>query len=124
MTDAEWKMWHILRDVKWPGVHFRRQVKIGPFYADFLSHAYRLIIEVDGCQHYEDERAAEDKRRTAWLEREGFRVIRFGNTDVLRNSPGVFDAVVDVLKGITPTPRPRRAPSPQGGGSDHQPGST
>jgi very-short-patch-repair endonuclease len=117
MTDAEWKMWHILRDIDWPGAHFRRQAKIGPFYADFLSHSYKLIIEVDGAQHYEDDAAAIDERRTRFLNREGFKVIRFGNIDVLKNSAGVFDAITDVLKHTIPTPRLRRVPSPQGGGS-------
>jgi very-short-patch-repair endonuclease len=117
MTDAEWKMWHILRDIDWPGAHFRRQVKIGAYYADFLSHSYHIIVEVDGSQHYEDAAMLYDKRRTRFLEREGFQVIRFGNTDVLRHSEGVYDAIVDVLKNTTPIRR-FAPPSPHGGGSE------
>jgi very-short-patch-repair endonuclease len=99
-------MWWILRDLKWPEAHFRRQVKIGPFFADFLSHHFKLVIEVDGSQHFELEGLARDERRTAFLNREGFRVVRFGNHDVLSNSSGVTDRLIDVLTSLTPTPSP------------------
>ena len=114
MTNAEKKMWHILRDMDWPQAHFRRQVKIGAYFADFLSHKFKLIIEVDGSQHAEDVGLQRDAQRTAFLNAEGFEVIRFFNIDVLKNSSGVFEAIEAKLRALTPTPNP----SPQGGGAD------
>ena len=105
-TDAERKMWFILRDLDWPKAHFRRQVKIGQYFADFLSHHFKLIIEVDGSQHFEPDGLARDVVRTAFLGAEGFSVIRFGNNDVLGNPAGVADKVIDVLSSLTPTPTP------------------
>jgi very-short-patch-repair endonuclease len=116
-TEAERKMWWILRDLKWPKAHFRRQAQIGPFFADFISHHFKLVIEVDGSQHFEPEGLARDARRTAFLKREGFRVIRFDNRDVLTNSAGVTDRMIYVLNVLDPT-RPRNAanPPPEGEG--------
>jgi very-short-patch-repair endonuclease len=117
MTDAEWKMRHVLRDMDWPQAHFRRQVKIGTYFADFLSHAFKLVIEVDGLQHAEAAGLRSDARRTAYLESQGYRVLRFANAEVLKNPAGVHDAIVEFLQKLSPTPRLRRVPSPQGGGS-------
>ncbi len=114
MTDAGRKMWHILRDLDWPHAHFRRQVKIGPYFADFLSHKFKLVIEVDGSHHAERAGVARDNRRTALLHREGFDVIRFFNIDVLQNAAGLHDAIEAKLRAMTPTPNP----SPQGGGAE------
>ena len=114
MTGAEKKMWHILRDMKWPSTHFRRQVKIGPYYADFLSHSFKLIIEVDGSQHFEEPALAYDAIRSKFLNAEGYLVLRFDNADVLRNSSGVHDAIAEALNERAPTPNP----SPQGGGAN------
>jgi very-short-patch-repair endonuclease len=118
MTDAEWKMWFILRDMNWPGAHFRRQARIGPYYADFLSHAFKTIIEVDGSQHGEVTGSSHDTIRDAFLRKEGFSILRFWNLDVLKNPSGIHDAVAAHLSSLTPTPRLRRVPSPQGGGSN------
>ncbi len=117
MTDAEWKMWFVLRDMNWPSAHFRRQVQIGPYYADFLSHSYKTIIEVDGSQHSGDRGREHDRVRDSFLRNLGFAVLRFQNIDVLKNSQGVHDEIAAHLARLTPTPRLRRAPSPQGGGS-------
>jgi very-short-patch-repair endonuclease len=76
---------------------------------DFASHDARLIIEVDGGQHAEMLDA--DARRTAFLEAEGYRVLRFWNNDVLGNIDGVLEVI---QRAITTTPTPN--PSPQGGG--------
>ena len=70
-----------------PAEKFRRQSPVGPFIADFLCFRHRLIIEVDGGQH--DAQADRDARRTAFLESEGYRVLRFWNNDVLANIDGV-----------------------------------
>jgi very-short-patch-repair endonuclease len=105
-TDAERKMWFIPRDLDWPKAHFRRQVKIGQYFADFLSHHFKMVIEVDGSQHFEPDGLARDKARTAFLGAEGFSVIRFGNNDVLGNPAGVADKIIDILSSLTPTPTP------------------
>jgi very-short-patch-repair endonuclease len=89
-TDAEKRMWLALRE-KIPGTKFRRQVPIGPYYADFLCFSAKLVIEVDGGQHGEAQDY--DTRRTAFLEAKGLRVIRFWNNDVLGNAEGVMTQI-------------------------------
>lgn len=89
--------------------HFRRQVRIGPYIADFVSHSLKLIIEVDGGQHAANVET--DRRRTQRLEADGYRVLRYWNNDVMQNIDGVLD---DIRRVATTTPTPD--PSPQGGG--------
>ena len=91
MTDAERALWRQVRARGLDGYKFRRQAQIGPFIVDFLCMEKRLIVELDGGQH--DEQAEKDRRRTAWLEREGYRVLRFWNPDALRNMEGVLESV-------------------------------
>jgi very-short-patch-repair endonuclease len=109
-TEAEKKLWRYLRNrLAKTGTHFRRQVQIGRYIADFASHQAKLIIEVDGGQH--DERAASDAKRTRLFEANGYRVLRYWNNDVLSNVDGVLE---DIQRALTSTPTPD--PSPQGGG--------
>ncbi len=89
--------------------HFRRQVHIGPYIADFACHASKLIVEVDGGQHADN--VAEDQQRTLRFEADGYRVLRYWNNDVLANVDGVL---ADIQRAMTVTPTPD--PSPQGGG--------
>ena len=110
-TDAERKLWRSLRLLKKQGHHFRRQVPIDGIIVDFACYSSRLVIEVDGGQHNEDEARAADNRRDAMLAANDFRVLRFWNNDVLANTSGVMEVVVASL-ALTPTPNP----SPQGGG--------
>ena len=100
MTDAERKLWLALRDRRFADVKFRRQVPLGPFIADFICFDARLVIEVDGGQHADSVR---DVRRVAWFERNGFRVLRFWNNDVLLNTEGAT-AILDALAPVTPEP--------------------
>ncbi|WP_249258616.1 MULTISPECIES: endonuclease domain-containing protein [Sphingobium] len=95
-TDAEKRLWAQLRDGL-PAAKFRRQVPIGPYFADFASHAGRLIVEIDGGQHEE----ATDAARTAFLQGEGYQVIRFWNHDVMQNVEGVLAAIA---AAFTPHP--------------------
>jgi len=83
--------------LKAAGFHFRRQAPLGPYIADFACHAARLVIEVDGGQHAEDGGVERDMRRTAWLEGQGYRVLRFWNSDVLGNVDGVMTVVRETL---------------------------
>ena len=94
MTDAERVLWRALRET-FPAAHWRKQVPLGPYFADFASHSAKLIVEVDGGQHA--TATAYDARRTAFLVAEGFRVVRFWNNDVLRNIGGVLEAIAQAF---------------------------
>lgn len=89
-TEAERALWRVLRTRKADGFHFRRQVPFGRYVADFACHGAKLAVEVDGGQHGTADNAAADAERTRWLEGEGYRVLRFWNTDVLGNIEGVM----------------------------------
>ena len=93
-TPAEKKLWLLLRRPPFAAAKFRRQVPIGPYVADFLSFSARLVIEADGSQHGADSR---DSRRDAWFGRQGWRVLRFPNPDVLNNTDGVATAITLAL---------------------------
>lgn len=99
-TDAERLLWFHLRDRRL-GVKFRRQQPVGPFIVDFLSLEAMLIVELDGSQHDDDIDAA----RTRFLERRGYRVLRFWNHDVLVRTESVLDVILASV-ALTPTPLP------------------
>jgi len=94
MTDAERGLWRALRE-SLPFYHWRKQVPLGPYFADFASHSAKLIIEVDGGQHATE--TAYDAKRTAFLHGQGFRVLRFWNNDILSNIDGVLRMVAQAL---------------------------
>ena len=101
-TDAERKLGSILRNRQLAGYKFRRQVPIGNYIVDFVCFEAHLIVEVDGGQHGEQQ--AYDRQRTAWLEGQGFRVLRFWNTEVLGNVEGVKEVIVRACEGGAPSP--------------------
>jgi very-short-patch-repair endonuclease len=111
-TEPEQKLWWHLRH-RFPiaATHFRRQVPIGPYIADFCCLKAKLIVEVDGNQHGFDEGLSKDAKRTAYLVSQGFSVLRFSNREVMTEMNGVLEAIYSHLSS-TPTPHP----SPQGGG--------
>ena len=86
-TDAERKLWFLLRDRRLDGIKFRRQVPFGPYILDFVCFERGLVVEVDGGQHAESE---SDVKRDAYLRAEGFRTVRYWNTDVLKNPDGIL----------------------------------
>src|SRR5690606_2491925 len=90
-TDAETRLWRLLRDRRIQGMKFRRQHPIPPYVVDFYCHDARLIIEVDGGQHAGDY--LRDQARTAFLEAKGFRVIRFWNNQVLTETEAVLGEI-------------------------------
>jgi very-short-patch-repair endonuclease len=98
-TDPEMRLWRHLRRSPLLGSHFRRQVPIGPYVADFACMAARLIIEVDGSQHGDTAIKARDDSRTRWLEREGYRVLRFWNNELSENIKGVLEAIHAAVYG-------------------------
>jgi very-short-patch-repair endonuclease len=75
------------------GLHFRRQHPIGSYIVDFACVRAGVVVEIDGSQHGEPDAAAHDAQRTAYLNRHGFRVLRFWNADVLRNGVEVAETV-------------------------------
>lgn len=101
-TDAESALWTNLKAKQMEEYKFRRQEPIGSYIVDFVCHAKRIVIEVDGGQHsIEKER---DGERDQWLRGQGYSVLRFWNNEVLRNIEGVLEVVRDRLKHPPPTP--------------------
>jgi very-short-patch-repair endonuclease len=94
-TDAERRMWSALRDRRLAKYKFRRQHPIGPFIVDFACTRHSLVIEIDGGQHAE---SVTEKRRTAFLQRQDWQVIRFWSNDVLSNTTGVIDTILQILQ--------------------------
>ena len=102
-TDAERRLWSHLRNRQLDGHKFRRQVPLGPYIADFACLSERLIVEVDGGQHA--WQATTDAARTPWLEAEGYRVLRFWNSEVLGNLEGVLQTIRHTLPPTPTLPR-------------------
>src|SRR5436190_17443836 len=112
-TDAERKLWWLLRSLKPRGMHFRRQAPIGIYIADFVWYSGKLVIELDGSQHAE-ARKAYDEQRTQWLESQGYRVLRFWNNDVLKTPRSVGEAILAATQAHEASPQPPTPnPSPQ-----------
>ena len=111
MTDAERKLWCAIRANRRCGVQFRRQVPLGPYILDFASHSVRIVIEVDGGQHFTHQGLAPDAKRDEWLTSQGYQVMRFTNIEVLNNLEGVLSQLTEAISASTPLPDP----PPQGG---------
>jgi very-short-patch-repair endonuclease len=98
MTRSERILWFVLRGKRLEGYKFYRQVPIGPYIADFVNHRHRLIIEVDGATHGEAHEIAHDAQRSAYLERQGYRVLRVMNVDVYQALDGVVEIILAALR--------------------------
>jgi very-short-patch-repair endonuclease len=94
-----------LRKLKAFGFHFRRQAPIGHYIVDFASLGARIVIEVDGGQHALHEGLRSDRERDAFLRSQGFRILRFWNSDVDQNLNGVMEGIFAALKAPTPVLR-------------------
>jgi len=105
MTEAERIIWDNVRAHRFQGAGFRRQTPIGPYVVDFVCHAAKLIVELDGGQHFEAEDVVRDARRDSYLATQGYRVLRFNNLDVMTNKSGVLDTIAAAL-GKSPLPNP------------------
>jgi very-short-patch-repair endonuclease len=103
-TPAERRLWSMFRDRRMPAAKFRRQHVVAPYIVDFVCIERLLIIEADGGQHAESD---SDRRRDAYLERLGFRILRFWNNDVRDNPSGVFEMIYAALH----TPHPPKPPA-------------
>ncbi len=107
-TEAERMLWEKLRDRRLSGFKFRRQHRIGPYFADFVCTEARLVVELDGSQHLD---ALEyDASRTRFLNDEGYRVFRIWNHDVLLRLTEVLDEILRLLR--TPHPASLREAVP------------
>jgi very-short-patch-repair endonuclease len=95
-TEAEAKLWSRLRTIETKGTHFRRQHAIGPYIVDFCTVRPKLVIEVDGSQHLEQEEY--DCERTEFLESRGYLVLRFWNNEVLSDVDMVVGVILEKLE--------------------------
>ena len=110
-TDAELRLWRLLRDRRLNGIKFRRQVPVGPYIVDFLCVGAKLIVEADGSQHAESLR---DKARDAYLESQGWKVLRFWNNEVLQNREGVLETILAHASDPHPALRATFSPGRRG----------
>lgn len=110
-TSAEQRLWRALRS-KLPQYKWRRQMPVGPYFADFACFAEKLIIELDGGQHAESQ--GYDSSRSMFLEAQGFRVMRFWNNDALSNADGVLETIADALTSSPSQPLAGPLPLPMG----------
>lgn len=102
-TDVEHLLWSRLRAGRFEGMKFRRQHSIGQYIVDFICLEKKLIIELDGGQHTLPDAILKDRQRDAWLEKEGYTVVRFWDNEVLTNTTGVLEAIRERLQ--TPSPQ-------------------
>jgi len=109
-TDHERLLWLELRNRRFNGHKFSRQIPVGPFICDFVCRRAMLVIELDGGQHSANVDA--DARRTRFIESAGYRVLRFWNHEVMENLEGVLHAIGVAL---TSCPPPKPLPEGEGG---------
>ncbi|HKS65400.1 MAG TPA: endonuclease domain-containing protein [Xanthobacteraceae bacterium] len=95
MTDAERRLWYLLRAHRFSGYKFKRQVPIGRYVVDFVCFDRKVIVEADGGQHADNPA---DRSRDEWLHSQGFLVLRFWNNDVLKNTQGVMEVISNALE--------------------------
>ena len=97
-TDAEQRLWHILRNRRL-GAKFRRQHPVGPYVLDFYCPRHHLAVELDGGQHFEEEEIDRDLRRDAFLAGRGIRVIRFTNLEVFQETNAALEVIWEAIRG-------------------------
>ncbi|MBI4281097.1 endonuclease domain-containing protein [Candidatus Uhrbacteria bacterium] len=101
-TEVEQTLWRYLRAKQCDSYKFRRQQPIGKYIVDFVCFEKKLIIELDGGQHF--EQLIEDQQRDDWLKEQGFIVLRFWNNDLFENREGVYETIRSFLIPPSPTP--------------------
>lgn len=100
MTDAERQLWSKVRMKQLNGGQFYRQKIIGDYIVDFFCPKAKLIIEVDGGQHYTDKISSADRRRDDYMRNLGLRVLRFSDIDVLKNVDGVVESIITNMEVV------------------------
>ena len=113
LTDAEKELWHYLRAEQLYSSKFRRQAAIGLYVVDFVCFELRIVIELDGGQHNEEEAKQYDARRTAWLNSQGFQVLRYWNHEVMKDVEAVVEAIGTAIQNSSHS---QISPPPQGEG--------
>jgi len=98
MTDAERVLWSKLRLKQVNGLQFYRQKVIGNYIVDFYCHKAKMVIEVDGGQHYETEGLKKDRIRDEYFKKQGLRVLRFTDLNVLKNIDGVLKEIYKYIE--------------------------
>ncbi|MFH2136529.1 MAG: endonuclease domain-containing protein [Patescibacteria group bacterium] len=96
-TDAERKLWSILRNKQMDNLKFFRQYSVGPYILDFYCPKHKLVIELDGGQHGEEKQRAYDEERTNYLQQHNISVLRFWNDEVLTNIDGVATKIKEEI---------------------------
>ena len=104
MTPTEIILWEILRDRRFKGLKFRRQVNIGPYIADFLCIQHRLIVEIDGSSH--DDRKEYDQDRDTYLQEHGYYVLRVTNRDIFEDIDSFLQQIVNAIHSKRSSPSP------------------
>ncbi len=102
-TDAEYKLWQILRN-RQTGYKFTRQYSVGNYILDFYCSKLRLAIELDGGQHLEIQNKINDEIRTKFLDKQNIIVLRFYNTDVFKNIDGVGEKILQTINALKSIP--------------------
>ncbi len=97
MTEAEIKLWSYIRNKRLKRLQFYRQKPLGQYIVDFYCPQAKLVIEIDGSQHYCEPQLSLDRQRDAYLQKQGLRVIRYLDTDVLTNIEGTIEKLLTVL---------------------------
>jgi len=105
-TEAERRVWFELRDRRFMGLKFRRQHPVAGFVTDFSCFEAKIIVELDGGQHNLEPAKEQDNQRTKILQSQGYRVIRFGNNDILSNMNGCLEELRAVVATSSPQPSP------------------
>ena len=98
MTDAERHLWAKIRMKQLKGYQFYRQKPIGDYIVDFFCPRAKLVIEVDGSQHFSDEITEYDRIRNEYLSSLGLRVLRFTNIDVLTHIEGIVESIIENIE--------------------------
>jgi len=100
MTDAELKFWSIARKRQIENIQFLRQRPIGKYIVDFVSLSHKIIIEIDGSQHYEENHKIKDQQRDLLLNKLGYIIVRFNDNEVLSNIEGVREELYRKIKSL------------------------
>lgn len=98
-TEAERKLWGVLRNRSLAGFKFYRQVPVGPYIVDFINQEFGVVIEVDGATHGDAGEISHDEKRTAFLQAQGLIIHRVNNSDVFQHMGDVCDGILLVMAG-------------------------
>ncbi len=112
-TDAERHLWVTIRMKQLRGYQFYRQKLIGEYIVDFFCPRAKLVIEIDGSQHFSDEMTDDDRIRDECMSSQGLRVLRFTNTDVLAHLDGVVESIIENMM-VSEEKIPLSPPLPKG----------